>query len=52
MTMDELVIEDDDGFTTTWPWPEDRLLLANGDFVALMEAQHDALRKEWENNRG
>lgn len=33
-----LVIEDDDGFTTEWPWPSDRLLLANGDFVGVLRA--------------
>lgn len=39
-----LVIEDDDGFTTSWPWPEDRLALANGDFVAICESAHDEAR--------
>ncbi len=45
---DELKIEDDDGFVTTWPWPSDRLIIANGDFVGLCEKAHDALREQWE----
>lgn len=40
-----LTIEDDDGFKTQWPWPEQRLMLANADFVSLCEAQHDALKQ-------
>lgn len=44
--MNVLVIEDDDGFRTEWPWPEGRLILANTDFVTLCEQQHDALREE------
>ncbi len=42
----ELTIEDDDGFTTTWPWPDDKLMLANTGFVGVLEAQHDALRAQ------
>lgn len=37
-------IEDDDGFATEWQWPDDRMLLANGDFVAVVQALHDAQR--------
>jgi hypothetical protein len=43
---DVLTIEDDDGYTTRWPWPKDRTLLGNGDFVSMCEMQHDALRAE------
>ena len=39
-----IIIEDDDGFRTTWPWPANRLLLGNGDFVAILERAHDELR--------
>lgn len=41
-----LRIEDDDGFVTEWQWPSDRLVLANSDFIALFEAQHDAMRRQ------
>lgn len=39
-----LRIEDEDGFVTEWPWPNDRSLLANGDFFGLLEGEHDKLR--------
>jgi hypothetical protein len=39
-------IEDDDGFTTEWAWPEGRSLLANADWFAIIEAEHDRLRAE------
>lgn len=42
--MSELRIEDDDGFVTVWPWPNERSLLASSDFVGLLEIEHDRLR--------
>lgn len=44
MTEDVLTIEDDDGFTTTWPWPADQTILGNAGFVEVFEALHDATR--------
>jgi hypothetical protein len=44
MSRDKLVIEDDDGFRTEWPWPDGLTMLANSEFVKICEAQHDALR--------
>lgn len=41
-----LIIEDDDGFKTEWPWPEDASLLAHTDFIALHETQHEILRQQ------
>lgn len=41
-----LRIEDDDGFVTEWPWPDDRLLIANSDFLGMFEAAHEAHRAE------
>lgn len=51
MSETTIRIEDDDGFVTEWPWP-DRMLLANGDFVAVIEALHDAQRVEGERPAG
>lgn len=45
--MQALKIEDDDGFTTTWPWPEDRLILANPDFIGICEMLHNSKREQW-----
>jgi hypothetical protein len=44
--MSELTIEDEDGFTTTWPWPDDKLMMANGTFVAIFQQAHDQARRE------
>lgn len=44
--MSVLEIEDDDGFKTEWPWPDDQLALANGSFIAMFEAAHDEARVE------
>jgi hypothetical protein len=41
---DALVIEDDDGFRTEWPFPACSSLLHQGDFIALCETLHDAAR--------
>jgi hypothetical protein len=44
--MSTLVIEDDDGFRTEWPWPDDKLALANASFIEMFEVAHDRLREE------
>jgi hypothetical protein len=48
MAGDELIIEitDEDGFTTRWPWPNDKSLLANGSFVSIYERWHEELKRE------
>lgn len=43
---DVITIKDDDGFTTTWPWPKNKTILGNADFVGVFEALHDAQREE------
>lgn len=49
--MNTLTIEDEDGFRTDWPWPEDKSLLHNASFVEMCEMQHDAMRLQWERGR-
>ena len=39
-----IVIEDDDGFRTEHPWPDERMLLANPDWLAIYEREHEAAR--------
>lgn len=46
--MDVLTIEDEDGFTTSWPWPEGQTALGNPGFVEACEMQHDRLRAQGE----
>lgn len=36
--------EDDDGFTTEWPWPDSTSLLHGAKFAAAMETLHDQAR--------
>lgn len=43
-----VTIEDDDGFTTRWPWPNEKSMLGNAEFVRVFEALHDAQRQEQE----
>lgn len=37
---DRLVIADDDGFTTTHPWPEGKTMLGNAEFADLAVTEH------------
>lgn len=48
MSGQVVTIEDDDGFTTEWPWPKDRLGLANAEFIEMCEQMHDAARADHE----
>lgn len=41
-----VTIEDEDGFITRWPWPEDKSLLGNGSFIAIYEQWHNELKQE------
>lgn len=38
--MTALVVSDDLGNVSTFPWPEDRSMLANAPFVDLCVAEH------------
>lgn len=40
-----LIIADEDGFTTTWPWPENKTMLGNAAFADICERKHEAHRK-------
>lgn len=43
--MTTIRIEDEDGFATEWPWPDDSTVLHGHKFVAMFEALHDAARE-------
>lgn len=43
---DMLVIEDDDGFRTEWPWPEGKTILGNREFFAICEKEHDRQKSQ------
>ena len=39
-----LTISDDDGHTTTYPWPADKTMLGNALFVDAAITQHEEAR--------